>query len=461
MKNYLIYPCKTMNITQGYSGSYSHSSHINGTPKDYPIDEAGASSSREYFYCPCDEIQIAYIYGVGKSGTNTIWLESTSKVDMPYGTDYVTILVTHPNDDDLSKLKVGQKFTRGQEMFREGTDGNATGNHFHIAVGTGKYGDGWVQNTSGAWVMKTTGTQLKPEQAFYIDTSFTDVKSSNNITFKKIGDDTMAFLTPDKTRTEHGLVIKEKLIPDGTKKPNGGNLKAGKLLSSGTGKVQYITIHNTDDIDEAPGTNDAEQYARSTWNGNMGDVVVHYYIDETDCWQLLREDEVSYHAGDGPNGVGNTTSLSVEIIMDGSGSAADKEAEDRGALLAAILLNRHGLSIDKLVQHKKWNGKDCPTYIIPHWKSFVAKVEENLYKIKNVGVKKTIFRVQTGAFASKYNAQQLSNELKNKGFDNFIAYVAPYYKVQVGAYSVRANAEKQMKDLKDAGYNCFITSVSV
>lgn len=269
----------------------------------------------------------------------------------------------------------------------------------------------------------------------------------------------MAFLTPDKTRTEHGLVIKEKIVPDGKKKPNGSNLKANKLLSSGTGKVQYITIHNTDDINEAPGTNDAEQYTRSTWNGNMRDVIPHYYIDETDCWQLLREDEVGWHAGDGPNGTGNTTSLAIEIIMDGSGSSADKEAEDRGALLAAILLNRHGLSIDKLVNHKKWNGKDCPTYILPHWKAFVAKVEANLYKIKNVSNKKTIFRVQTGAFASKPNAQNLSNELKNKGFDNFIVYDAPYYKVQVGAYSIRANAENQMKKLKNAGYDCFITSV--
>lgn len=452
MENYLIYPCKTMNITQGYNGSYSHSPHISGTPKDYPIDEAGAGSGREYFYCPCDEIKIAHIYGVGNGGTNTIWLESTSEVVMPYGMDYVTILVMHPNDDDLSKLKIGQKFTRGQPIFREGTDGYATGNHFHISVGTGKYGYGWTQNTSGAWVMKSTGIQLKPEQAFYIDTSFTNVKSSNNITFKKIGSDTMAFLTPDKVRTEHGLIIKEKLIKDGN------SIKANKLLSNGTGKVQYITIHNTDDIDEAPGTNDAEQYARATWNGNMRDVVVHYYIDETDCWQLLRENEVAWHAGDGPNGIGNTTTLAVEIIMDGSGSVADKEAEDRGALLAAILLNKHGLSIDKLVNHKKWSGKNCPAYILPHWNSFVEKVKANLNKIQNNNTKKTIFRVQTGAFASKSNAQKLSNELKDKGFDNFIAYVAPYYKVQVGAYSLRANAERQQKALKDAGYDCFITT---
>jgi hypothetical protein len=70
------------------------------------------------------------------AGTNTIWLESTTPVKMPCGTDYVTMMVIHPNDDTLSGLYVGQKFTRKQAMFTEGMDG-ATANHFHISVGTG------------------------------------------------------------------------------------------------------------------------------------------------------------------------------------------------------------------------------------------------------------------------------------------------------------------------------------
>ena len=199
----------------------------------------------------------------------------------------------------------------------------------------------------------------------------------------------MAFLTPDKTRTEHGLIIKEKIIPWGaTWNKNYGSFKKGDLykadrkLSDGTGKVQYITVHNTDDIEEAVGTNDAEQYTRATYpNQNMGDARVHYFIDETDCWQNLREDEVGWHAGD-KRGPGNETSLGIEIIMDGSGSKADKSAEDRGALLAAILLNRHGLGIDRLVPHKHWNNKNCPMYILPHWETFKANVSNYLKKIK-------------------------------------------------------------------------------
>ena len=187
MKNYLTYPTKVMNITQNYYDSYSHAPHSKGTPADYPIDEACGDSGRDWFYCPCDEMKVAHIYGVGKSGTNTIWLESTSKVVMPCGEDYATILVLHPNDDTLSGIKEGQIFKRGDKMFIEGNDGNATGYHFHIAVGTGKFtGSGWVQNSNSSWVNKTTGKQIKPEEAFWVDDSFTTVKNTNGITFKHL-----------------------------------------------------------------------------------------------------------------------------------------------------------------------------------------------------------------------------------------------------------------------------------
>ncbi len=186
-KNYLIYPCKTMNITQTYYDGYTHSQHNTGNPKDYPWDEAGAGSDRDYMYCPCDEMMVMRIYGVGGAGANTIWLQSTSKVDFADGTkDYVTILVTHPNDSDLKKLAEGQKFTRGQPICQEGTDGNATGNHFHFSAGKGKFkGRGWVCNSYRKWVLTTTKTNGKPENLFYLDTSFTAVKKSKGLTFKE------------------------------------------------------------------------------------------------------------------------------------------------------------------------------------------------------------------------------------------------------------------------------------
>jgi len=186
-KNYLTYPTKNMNITQGITGD-SHTRHSAGSPADYPIDDGCSDEGRDWFYCPCDELRVAHIYGVwnGKK-TNTIWLESNSKVVMPCGEDYVTIHVVHPNDDTLGGLKVGQTFKRGERMFLEGNDGNADGYHFHIAVGTGKFvAPGWVLNSKGSWVHNTTGRQLRPEEAFFVDPAFTSIIKTKGIEFKTL-----------------------------------------------------------------------------------------------------------------------------------------------------------------------------------------------------------------------------------------------------------------------------------
>lgn len=73
---------------------------------------------------------------------------------------------------------------------------------------------------------------------------------------------------------------------------------------------------------------------------------------------------------------------------------------------------------------------------------------------------KTLYRVQTGAFSKKSNADALSAKLKAAGFDNFITQVGGLYKVQVGAFSKKENAENQMAKLKAAGYDAFITTNS-
>lgn len=181
--NYLIYPTKVMRITQRYDGTYSHLPNSTGSPADYPIDEGCDDSGRSYIYCPCDEMVVKRIY---TSGTNTIWLESTAPVQMPRGKDYVTMLVMHANTADLSKISVGQKFTRKQAMFPEGNDG-ASAYHFHMSIGSGKFtGNGWVQNSKGNWVLSTTGTNLKPEQAFYVDSTFTRIADKKGLNFKNL-----------------------------------------------------------------------------------------------------------------------------------------------------------------------------------------------------------------------------------------------------------------------------------
>lgn len=178
-----------MRITQTYSGSTSHQKHWNNGAnyKDYPIDDGGKDGGREAIYCPCDEMVVTAIKGVGNSATNTVWLVSTSFVYTPTFYDIAFMTLTHANDSDFENMTVGKKFHRGDILCYEGTDG-ASSNHIHITCGRGN-SDTWIQNSNGSWVI--LGDTKKPEEVFYLDSSFTNVLNEGGISWKRLPKETV------------------------------------------------------------------------------------------------------------------------------------------------------------------------------------------------------------------------------------------------------------------------------
>lgn len=175
--NYCIYPTQYINWSQGWGpNTSSHASH-----EDYPFDECckpmETGETRSWLYCPCDEIEVKVMYGVNNSAhANVIIFQSTSKVLMPCGEDYITFLVIHPEDEDLNSYNVGTKFTRGQQICREGTDASpgitVSGPHFHISCAKGSYNQSmsyYYQFLSSDGYKKIT-----PYEAFYLNDKFTD-----------------------------------------------------------------------------------------------------------------------------------------------------------------------------------------------------------------------------------------------------------------------------------------------
>ncbi len=75
--------------------------------------------------------------------------------------------------------------------------------------------------------------------------------------------------------------------------------------------------------------------------------------------------------------------------------------------------------------------------------------------------KKTIYRVQLGAFARKESAMAYCEEIKKVSANAFVKYVEPYYKVCAGAFSIKSNAEKLVLQLKSYGYNSFIVKEEI
>lgn len=70
----------------------------------------------------------------------------------------------------------------------------------------------------------------------------------------------------------------------------------------------------------------------------------------------------------------------------------------------------------------------------------------------------TLYRVQTGAYCNKENADRMLNSLLMDGFPAFIIYQDGYYKVQVGAYALLSNAIKMEQRLRRFHYSTYITT---
>lgn len=251
------------------------------------------------------------------------------------------------------------------------------------------------------------------------------------------------FLTPDKIKTlcigGESLKVNVKIIPDSMVAAKdiadwckmGKKMKPCQKLNNGTGKPKGITVHNTNDITVAKGTNAAEQYCRSTYGGHMSGVVVHYYVWHDEIWQLLDDNERGWHAADGSSRRkdhrggqtgGNIDTIALEVI------GKDAESEATGAKLVAYLCKTYGLEPEyDVYTHNYWmygedkrlSGvrKNCPEYILPHWAEFLATVK-NYFDADSKAEK--LYRVQLGAYRDKKNAESKVKELEEKGYKAYI-----------------------------------------
>ena len=68
------------------------------------------------------------------------------------------------------------------------------------------------------------------------------------------------------------------------------------------------------------------------------------------------------------------------------------------------------------------------------------------------------YRVQTGVFRRRENADRMLYQLTDQGFPAFLLYEGDLYKVQVGAFQQIGNAIQMEQRLRDAGYSTIIVT---
>ena len=248
----------------------------------------------------------------------------------------------------------------------------------------------------------------------------------------------MAILKPDITYNWNGLKINEYLL---TKH----NINEIDMPTIAMSNPIGITVHNTESISVSSSTTMAEQYTRATVNGNMKDVRVHFYVDDTCAWQNLPLTLSGWHAADG-SGNGNSKTIAIEVIGDSA------KAEANAVKLTAYLLKRYGLNADSnLFTHTHWlnvmDGKSgtidylntadnprkmCPVYILPHWSTFKNNVKNAL------GTSSSTSSPSTSSSTSTSEPYRIRKTWADSSS-------------QIGAYSSLENAEKACK----TGYSVF------
>lgn len=158
------------------------------------------------------------------------------------------------------------------------------------------------------------------------------------------------------------MKIDQMLCPMGLKNnPN----RAMKLIT-------HVTIHCTGNYTASA---DAQNHARYQLGDSGGrQASWHYTTDKDYIIQSFEDERECWHAG---NAKGNSCSVGIEIcVNEKSGFAA---AAVRAAWLTAQLLRKHNLSMDSVVQHFYWSGKNCPSELRSgiwgyDWADFLAQV---------------------------------------------------------------------------------------
>jgi len=117
--------------------------------------------------------------------------------------------------------------------------------------------------------------------------------------------------------------------------------------------------------------------------------------------------------------------------------------------------------VDKqnMTVHRWFANKSCPgDYLYNRHGEIAEEVNKRLNPVAETPSTGVLYRVQTGAFSNKANADALLAKVKAAGFETYMVQNNGLYKVQVGAYGVKSNADAMAAKLKAKGFDVFITT---
>ncbi len=137
-----------------------------------------------------------------------------------------------------------------------------------------------------------------------------------------------------------------------------------------------IAVHNT--------ANDASAMAEVSYMiGNNNQTSFHAAVDDYRIVEGIDFTRNTWNAGDGKNGKGNRTQISIEICYSKSGGERFEKAERLAAKYIAYLLKQYGWGIEKVSKHQDYSGKYCPHKTLDlGWERFLNLIRAELGQLQ-------------------------------------------------------------------------------
>ena len=250
-----------------------------------------------------------------------------------------------------------------------------------------------------------------------------------------------------------------------------GSAVPGRALSS----IGYITLHNTGVVDVKANNfhrslktqNDKTNGTKASWT---------FSVDDIEIYQETKINWETWHAG---NSTGNKNSISIEMCM-WSDKEKQRKTYENAAALTAMLLKHYNLSIDKVVQHNKWSGKNCPQYLREKkhgydWSYFIERVKahynnsnsSNLSSNSDLSVEKRIVG-SVECLCDSLNVRKESNtnssvvsSLKKGQKVDVMAIKDGFYKIKEGQWCSANEKYVKFTESKTNVYEVTATSLNI
>ena len=149
----------------------------------------------------------------------------------------------------------------------------------------------------------------------------------------------------------------------------------GNYLPGRAGKVEYIVIHYTG-IPNDTAENNAVYSARE-YTG----VSAHYFVDEREVWQSVRNEDTAYHCGSThPKHPACRNYNSIGVEMCDSVGAVPAATRERAAAFVRGLMDKYGVPVENVLRHYDVTWKRCPAPWVDNpaeWMEFKKMLEED------------------------------------------------------------------------------------